>query len=191
MTALEYFIDFKSAEAYLSLSPTLKLSDLPDVEIRWRPFQTVQTDIPRERTAESKGDVHRRVRANARRRMNLTYAQRLSVPMSYPAVSGETDHALAALLNGLSAPAAYVEAAFEAYWVHHENLDDTAVVNRLLAATGNKAVYAVQWPPLLMALADAQHAAESQGVINAPGYVVADQLFIGREHLPWIRELLS
>jgi 2-hydroxychromene-2-carboxylate isomerase len=40
------------------------------------------------------------------------------------------------------------------------------------------------------ALAAAQDAAEEAGIVGAPAYVIADQIFVGREHLPWIEELV-
>ena len=40
---------------------------------------------------------------------------------------------------------------------------------------------------LEMALDDA----EKEGAVDTPGYLVKEQMFVGREHLPWIRQLLQ
>lgn len=36
----------------------------------------------------------------------------------------------------------------------------------------------------------AQNIAEEAGIVEAPAYVIENQLFIGREHLPWIEEII-
>jgi len=33
--------------------------------------------------------------------------------------------------------------------------------------------------------------AEENGIFTSPTYVVNEQIFVGREHLPWISELLQ
>ena len=36
-----------------------------------------------------------------------------------------------------------------------------------------------------------QLTSEELGVVDTPAYVIDGQVFIGREHLPWVRELLQ
>ena len=108
----------------------------------------------------------------------------------WPAQFPATDTALSALLCELPDSSTYLQAAFHAYWVEHADLDDERVVAALLEASGNPVS---QWQELdhSAAVETQQAQALEVGVVDVPAYVVADQVFIGREHLPWVRELLT
>ena len=43
---LTVYVDFKSADAYLALRPTLALAERLSLDIDWRPFRTVERDVP-------------------------------------------------------------------------------------------------------------------------------------------------
>ena len=98
--------------------------------------------------------------------------------------------ALAALLHCQAQPLPFIHAAFRAYWVDHANLDDLHTVKALLEKSdadpdGFSAAAALEQ------LDTVQAEAMARGVIDTPAYIVDEQLFIGREHLPWIRSILS
>ena len=40
-------------------------------------------------------------------------------------------------------------------------------------------------------LTESTQLAHDRGVVDAPGFVIQGQAFVGREHLPWIAELLQ
>ncbi|PKP71309.1 MAG: hypothetical protein CVT83_02970, partial [Alphaproteobacteria bacterium HGW-Alphaproteobacteria-5] len=67
----------------------------------------------------------------------------------------------------------------------HADLDDPDTVAALLSGSGYEA-QRLDVSASRAALADVQAEAEEQGVFETPTYVLDDQLFIGREHLPWI-----
>lgn len=187
---LTVYIDFKSPASYLALAPTMRLIDELSVPVRWRPFSTREREQPDNQRGSAVAASHFRVRSASRRAMYSHYAQLQDLPLHWPPAGAGSDLALGVLALADEVPREFLKAAFESYWVRHEDLDDIDVLRRLIAPlplempTAGDAL-------LREALAEAQAAAEAAGVVEAPAYVVENQLFIGREHLPWIRELLG
>ncbi len=189
---LDIFIDFKSPASYLAIQPTREMLQVLGIEANWLPYNTRQSAVPPEQKLETKGDTHRRVRAQARRDMHLMYAQLHNLPMQFRDQPGETLLALAALLTcgSNSQTDTFIDAAFASYWQHQGDLNDPVLVGNLLASSNPEAVL----PTLQQAetiVASNQEQALSRGVIDAPAYVFNDQVFVGREHLPWITQLLT
>ncbi len=187
---LKIYIDFKSPASYLAMKPTLALIAQHDWDVTWLPFRSKQDPMTKEYAEETKTERHLRVRADARRSVHLRYAEVQGVTMAFRADSGETDLALAALLTVKSDPIPFAMAAFRAYWAGGADLNELRVVANLL----NDAGYGpIEFEPkqALDSLEQVQCNAAEEKVIDAPAYVLSDQVFIGREHLPWIRELMG
>ncbi len=188
---MRIYIDFKSPTAYLAMQPTLKLLDaLPECNARWLPYDTRQRPVPAAKPNEDRSESHFRVRAEARQATHLYYADVQGVPMSFAADPGETKLALAALLHCQPLPLPFIAAAFQAYWQDHANLNDPATVGALLEKSQSDPG-AFNADAMLEELEVVRTEAEELGVIDTPAYIVDGQLFIGREHLPWIKELLT
>jgi 2-hydroxychromene-2-carboxylate isomerase len=133
---------------------------------------------------------HRRVRATARRETHLHYAKVQNIPMRFPDPPGCTHLALAVLAE-LDSCDAFVSRAFEAYWRDNLSLNEAYVVQTLLEP-GSFDVSAMKAEHMVeRRLREANQRALDLGVIDAPGYLIDGEVFIGREHLPWIRELLT
>lgn len=190
MTAIDLYIDFKSPASYLAVKPTRELAQASSVTVNWFPFDSKQQPLSAKKSDETRTETHFRVREEARREMHLRYAAVQGVPMRFAPVPGETRCALAALLWVSSAPESFIDAAFRAYWVDGADLDNADVVAGLLAVSGHDAGR-FDAEAALSALADFEERTDEVGVIDAPMYVVAGQLFLGREHLPWIRTLVA
>ena len=188
MQSIDVYIDFKSAAAYLCLGPTMALAREYPVAIHWRPFITRQRTLPAAAPDETRGESHVRVREQARRATHQRYAEIQGLTLIFRDPPAPTDAALAALLAPLGNPAAYLQQAFDAYWSRGANLDDPEVVTSLLSASGNLSVDSRDYTD---ALADAQQQAVDSGIIDTPTYALDGELFIGREHLPWIRSALA
>ncbi len=184
---LTCYIDFKSAAAYLALKPTLSLADRLGVEVEWRPFVTVERDVPKLGQQETVGESHRRVRAASQRALAIKYAAHQEIDLRFPPELGATDLALGVLAELPGDRLPFIRAGFEAYWTEHQNLNDPEVVAQMLhngqANPGFKPATA------RAALAVAQAAAEDAGIVGAPAYVIDGQIFVGRAHLPWIEEI--
>ncbi len=181
-------IDFKSPASCLALEPTLDLARETGVHIDWLPFSVRPFSVPEEQAEETVGERHRRVRAVAQCETWLHYAAVQGREMHFSKTPAGSDAALAAMAGMDSDPVPFMRAAFAAYWAEQADLDDPAVVATLLSS-------------VQVALPDPQSArakllsiraqAEELGVFESPSYVIADQLFVGREHLPWIRSLIE
>ena len=185
---LTIYIDFKSPGAYLAISPTLELAERYGAAIDWRPFRTIERDVPKLGKEETVGESHRRVRAAALRAQSVKYAKRQGIDLNFPPQLGSTDLALGALASLDGDPLPFIKAAFSAYWDEHANLDDLDVVRRLLAENAGGGIADAE--ALREGLDAALNHADEVGIVGAPAYVLDDQIFVGREHLPWIEELI-
>lgn len=185
---LMVFIDFKSPASYLALEPTLALARDTGVPIDWLPFSVRPFSIPEEQADETVGERHRRVRAIAQRDTHLHYAAVQGRAMHFPNTQAGSEAALSAMAGIDGDPVPFIRAAFAAYWTEQADLDDEAVVAALFST-------------LNMALPDMEAAreklisirtkAEESGIFESPSYVIAEELFVGRQHLPWIRSLIE
>ncbi|WP_108811605.1 DsbA family protein [Sphingorhabdus sp. Alg231-15] len=185
---LTLYIDFKSAASYLALEPTLELARETGIVIDWRPFSARPFFVPEEQSDETVGERHRRVRAAAQRDIHLHYAALQGRDMRFAEAPAGSDAALAALTLMDGDPLPFLRAAFAAYWTEQMDLADETVVESLLHSVG---IDRLDWGPARAKLAVIRAQAEESGIFEAPSYLIADQLFLGREHLPWIRSLIA
>ena len=185
---LTLYVDFKSSAAYLAIRPTLAMASRFGIAIEWRPFRTVERDVPKLGKEETVGESHRRVRAASQRALASKYASHQGLKLQFPERTGNTDLALGVLAQLECDPLPFIQVAFEAYWADHADLNDDKIVQRIIATSG------VQYSGDLAAardlLAVVQDQAEEAGIVGAPAYVIKDQIFVGREHLPWIETLV-
>lgn len=187
---LKIYIDFKSPASYLAFKPTLNMLERYQITAQWIPFQTKQEPLVEVGSNESRGDSHRRVRAQSRHDTHLLYAKLQNTPMKFPPQPGETDQALAALLQIKKTPEKFIRSAFGAYWVDNANLNDIDVVSTLLTEVN---VDSSSWDrnTSIDQLKENQNSAEEASIVEAPAFVIDSQIFIGREHLPWIEAILA
>lgn len=184
---LTVYIDFKSAPAYLAVAPTLALAERLDLQLDWRPFKTVERDVPKLGKKETVGESHRRVRAASQRALNIKYAAHQGIELRYPKMLPAADLALGVLVGIEGDKLPFLKTAFESYWSEHADLDDARVVAELIAQSG--AAYSRSLSEARDQLEAAQDDAENAGIVGAPAYVIDEQIFVGREHLPWIEEI--
>jgi 2-hydroxychromene-2-carboxylate isomerase len=202
-------IDFKQPQSYLALGPTLGLAAACGVAIDWRPFAGRPLERPsaegRRLGADDRTARHLRFRARYFERdieryasaqglvlrdlyrapdvsvagMGLLFAKRTSAPAGAASIGGAPG-----LVD------AYVDRVFTGYWSGDLDIEDVAAIRGVLATVGadagrfDPAALRDEYERSLTALREA-------GVIGAPAYLVGDELFIGRAHLPMIRWLLD
>ncbi len=189
---MQLYIDFKCPASYLALKPTLAVSEQLGVPIGWHPMRSYQSPLMDEKPHEEVGERHRRVRALARQKTHQLYAQVQNLPLQFRNPPTNTDMALAALSlfnDSGSDPLRFISAAFDAYWTGDADLNDAAVVAKLSGAPAfldNNENGDAARTHLEAALGQA----EENGIFTSPTYVVNQKIFVGREHLPWISELL-
>ena len=194
---MQLYIDFKCPAAYLALHPTRVLSEQLGVPISWHAIRSHQTPLLPEEPDEEVSTRHRRVRALARQKTHQLYASVHNLPLQFRNPPTNTDMALAAL-SLLSErgdnPLPFIKAAFAAYWTGDTDLNDAGAVGALSGAPSIPDTDE-NGDGVRTRLEAALREAEEKGIFTSPTYVVraevSEQIFVGREHLPWIRELLQ
>lgn len=197
-SALPVAIDFKSPYACLAIGPTCALAEELGLDIEWRPFLTAAwKKYPPPSPGEDRGTRHRRFRAEYIERDLMRYAADRGLAIR--GLYRQTDSTLAAigLLWARRGPAplaqAYVRRVFERYWREELDLEDERQIRALLAELDaplfgfEEFVRGEGRTELERAQAELQNA----GVFDVPTYIVNGDVFLGRQHLPLIRRLLS
>ncbi|MEM1402586.1 MAG: DsbA family protein [Pseudomonadota bacterium] len=184
------YTDFKSPAAYLAFRGTRELATELNVAVEWRPFRSSERAAPTRVADQTVTANHMRARAETRRALHAHYASARGLTLNWPERALASDVALGALACLGGDPEPFMTAAFNAYWIDNRDLDDPQVVQALLAQAG-AVIEVFDEEGLRSALDTVQTQAEAEGVVDAPAFVVEDQLFVGREHFPWIRELLT
>ena len=197
---LTLFIDFKSPASFLALKPALALIKSYELAVEWLPFAVKQPTIPANRmddapngkfnnaARETKGETHRRVRAHQRQQMHKMYAELSNTEMHFPTQATNTDLALNVLANLTVEPTAFITRAFGAYWVEQRDLNDATVVEQLVREAGLPFTPELLLPTATEACLDK---AGHIGVFEVPAFVLQGQVFIGREHIPWLTEIAA
>lgn len=182
------YIDIKSLGSYLAIKPICDLAKKTGVAIEWWPFVAPARALPTLTDDETVTQAHYRVRAEAEHRTHLRYAGLLAIEYCPPLLGQDLETAMSLIAAADGDKTALVRALFKAYWVQAENLDDASLLRTLCGEAG---VTFVEPDVENSALLESQSEAERMGVFDAPTFIVKDQLFLGRAHLPWIEQLLT
>jgi 2-hydroxychromene-2-carboxylate isomerase len=202
---LVVYIDLKSPYAYLAIEPTRAMAMEVGIEIDWRPFTL---DIPSylgsARLDPSSGRAVTEKRT-ATQWSGVKYAYMDA--RRYANLSGKTvrgtvkiwDSSLAGIAmlwakrQGLAAFDRFLDEVYPPFWRRELDIDDPAVFEATLAAA---AIDVDGFRTYLTDEGRQEHdrinaEAFAAGVFGVPTYLVADELWFGREHLPRVRWLLS
>jgi len=201
---LAVYIDLKSPYAYLAIDPTRAMAARLGVPIDWRPFTL---DIPSylgSAKLDKEGRVSRAERTpqqwsgvkyaymDARRYANLTgKTVRGTVKIWDSSLAGIA--MLFAKEQGAEALDRFLDVVYPPFWRRELDIEDgealAGMLERSGVAAGGFAAFAAGRG---RALHDATNeAAFAAGVFGVPTYLVADELWFGREHLPRIAWLLG
>ncbi len=198
------YIDFKSPYAYLAMEPTRAMAQKLNVPIDWRPFVL---DIPSflgSAKLDGSGKVVEQQRTPAQwsgvkyayfdcRR----YANLRGVTVRGTVKIWDCDLAATGMLwakeQGDRVLDAYVDAVFEPFWKRALDIEDIDVIidvlHRAGADTAGFRAFVTEVGRRSNELL--QKAAFDAGVYGVPTYVVGNQIYFGREHLPRIGWHLS
>lgn len=204
---LAVYVDLKSPYAYLAIDPTKAMAARLGVPIDWRPFTL---DIPSYLgTAKlAKGGRSREVETSQRspqQWMGVKYAYmdaRRYANLTGKTVRGtvkiwDSSQAGIAMLWARRRGQAVIERLFDTmyppFWRRELDIDDPAELERMLAEAG------IETEGFLDYLAfegRAEHDAMNErafaaGVYGVPTYLVEDEAWFGREHLPRVEWILS
>jgi 2-hydroxychromene-2-carboxylate isomerase len=198
------YIDFKSPYAYIAKDPTFELGDELGVAIDWRPLTL---DIPsylgsakldaKGKVVESKRtpqqwDGVRHAYRDARR-----YASLRGLTLRGTTKIWDSSLASIGMLwakdQGPRVLRAYIDLVYEPFWKRELDIEDPRVLEQVLAQAGaDVAGFADYLHGPGRELHDhMQSEIFAAGIYGVPTYVVGDDFFFGREHLPMVRWLLT
>ena len=188
-------IDIKSPECYLALAPTRALARECGVDVDWLP---VVTSPPRPAPdGDDRSARHKRHRV-AYRAMDLArYARAAGLTILEPDRAPDSTLAgmamLAAKAQSDRALQAFLDRTFERYWNAELDLEDRDALQSILEEVGAPQPFDdADGPGAPQAeFAALQASLAAAGIFNAPTYLVEDEIFLGRAHLPMIRWILE
>ena len=202
MPTLTVLFDFKSPHAYLALAPTLKMLDELAITADWQPLLVAPQQRPVEpELADDRGGMHRWHRA----------CYRLADLRRYAAVQGMPDDCFsdARLFDcgsGQVAAAAFLWAQqqfpdqhqkllaglFVQFWNGELDVNSVTEVDQAMTGlVGQDSGFSGHSEQALIELAALQEQQAQAGQFDVPGYLVDDNLYYGRQHLPMVRWLLQ
>jgi 2-hydroxychromene-2-carboxylate isomerase len=195
---LRVVIDFKSPQAYLAIGPTCALADELGITIDWQPLVVTPSKIPAAPPGgDDRGARHRRFRADYLERDIARYAADRGLAIG--GLHRRIDSTLAAIGllwaegQGPSLARAYVERVFERYWQEDLDIEDERSIRALLTEIGApvSGFEAFVKGHGCTELARVQLELRETGVFEVPTYLLNDEVFLGRQHLPLVRSRLS
>ena len=201
---LAVYIDLKSPYAYIAIDPTRDMAASLGVRIDWRPFTL---DIPSylgSAKLDKKGKVAESQRT-PQQWSGVKYAYRDA--RRYANLTGKTvrgtikiwDSSLAGIAmlwakrQGDRLFDRFLDTAYPPFWRRELDIDDVAVLEATLAEAGAEIDGFREWAA---GPGRAEHdrineAAFDAGVFGVPTFLVADEMWFGREHLPRVAWLLA
>ncbi|NNF78864.1 MAG: 2-hydroxychromene-2-carboxylate isomerase [Rhizobiales bacterium] len=88
----------------------------------------------------------------------------------------------------------YDKVIFEAIWVNQKDMNDVAVIGKVLTEGGFDAgelVAAVQEPDVKRQLIEVTDAAVAKGLFGVPSMIVGDEMHFGQDRLDWVERALA
>lgn len=200
--SLEIYVDPKDPLAYLALPGTTKLLEQVRCDVQWFPMQVEGWHNPGPEPAADagRGVRHRWFRANYRERELQHYAAVHQLPLTNLYRQTDSSQAAIALLWLATQPDAnnlvpkFLMNLTQTHWADPNAAMDTATsilpaLSQLIDITPEFQDYSTEQGSAALA---AQLASNTElGVIRGPAYRFEEQLYIGREHLPLLAELIS
>lgn len=198
------YVDIKSPYAFVAIRPTLALEAELSLQFDWRPLTL---DIPsylgsakkkEGKVVESKGRSQRTWNAirysyrDARR-----YAERQGLVLKGTEKIWDSTLPNIGILWVMETArdrlGAYFEAVYPPFWRRELDIEDLAVVEACLRSAGvNSDGFADYAQSEGRALHDAlQLQFHPNGIYGVPTYVLGDEVFFGREHIPYLRWALT
>ena len=197
------YTDYKSPYAYLANEPAYELARDSGARLDWRPYIL---DIPSylgSARVDASGDVLEEARnAHQWRRVRYSYmdcrreARKRGLTIRGTQKIWDSGLAAAGMLWAQRAGGAvfrhYHDTVFDRFWHRALDIESTEAIAAILSESGADASgFAREVDALREEVSAISRAAEAQGVFGVPTFVVAGEIFWGREHLPDIRELLT
>ena len=197
------YMDFKSPYAYLAKDPTWQLETAFGIEIDWRPLTL---NIPSFLGSAKVNDAGKVVEENRTPRQwqgvryaymdAKRYARLRDILVYGPRKVWDSSLASIGMLwtrSDRQVLKAYMDIVYERFWKREIDIEDAEVVADVVAEAGGDRSGYLDWLDGDGRSAhDELHAQlHPAGVFGVPTYVIDEEVFFGREHLPMVRWLLG
>ncbi len=190
-------LDPRNPFCYLALEPAIAFGHSEDVEINWLPTTTPALRAPSlPREVDDRSIRHKRNRAHAIAREIATYADAQGLEIRDPYREPDPSNAQLAWLwvrdrNPAHLPD-FLRILFRRYWSADLDPTDLAAIAALVEEFGGDGAEFESWATedgvsVVTALAESLR---EVGLFQAPAYLIEDEVFYGRQHLPMIRWIL-
>ena len=200
---LAVYIDLKSPYAYIAIAPTRAMARSLGVEIDWRPFTLDIPSFMGSARLASDGKSVESSNRTAQQWIGARYAYRDA--RRYATLTGKTlrgtvkiwDSSLAGIAmlwagrqGGLDR---FLDVAYPPFWRRELDIEDPGVLEHSLAEAGLETAGFADWSRGAgRELYDRGNAAAfDAGVFGVPTYLVEDEMWFGREHLPRVAWILG
>jgi 2-hydroxychromene-2-carboxylate isomerase len=201
--SITVYTDYKSPYAYLAKDLAYELPrDFP-VRLDWRPYILDISSFLGSARVDASGTVLEEDRnAHQWRRVRYSYmdcrreARKRGLTIRGPQKIWDSTLAAAGMLFAQRAGDAvfrrYHDTVFERFWQRALDIEDAGAVAEVLSDSGaDGSGFHAEAVALRAEVAAISRTAEADGVFGVPTFVVAGEIYWGREHLPDIRERLA
>jgi 2-hydroxychromene-2-carboxylate isomerase len=196
--ALSVLLDLRHPLAYLALQPTIALAQTLALDVNWLPLEVPTLRPPSQpRQDDDRGMRHRRYRAQAIAREIETYAGAQGLVLRDAYRDGSAQLAKLGWLwlrdRHPDRIEPYLAGIFRSYWALALDPADPEQIAAQIDSAGGDAAAFLAWAEHEGPQAAAALAAElrERGLFQVPAFVLGDEVFYGRQHLPMIRWILE
>ena len=179
------YIDFKSLDCFLAISPILELADDCETLVSWQPYRSKERALPTQVANESVTQTHHRVRAASERRLQQHYARLRGLDIDPSRGQIDTSAALGWLANLEGDTSSFVSRLFTAHWIDRTDINDPTFLQEVTTRCGLRRTGDT------VDLSSIERKAEERGLFNAPTFFIDGQMFMGRAHITLMRQLLA
>ncbi|MAE97251.1 MAG: 2-hydroxychromene-2-carboxylate isomerase [Deltaproteobacteria bacterium] len=201
---LAVYIDLKSPYAYIAIEPTRAMAASLGVDVDWRPFTldipsylgSARLD-PRGKVASSERTPQQWTGVRYAYRDARRYANRRDKTLRGTVKIWDSSLAGIAMLwakqQGSELFDRFVDEAYARFWRRELDIEDVAVLEALLGEAGleSSGFRGFAAGPGRVAHDQSNAAAFDAGLFGVPSYLVRDEMWFGREHLPRVAWLLA
>ena len=184
-------LDFTSASSYLAIGPAVALSEEIGVDLLLQPFRVPQVPAPTRVQNESMSERHQRIRAEYRSADLERYAEVQGIRLEIAPYGIDPTLAHGALLvaNEHGVGIEFARRVFTSFWEGRLDIESSTEIRNVLE--GLDAEFNPSMDLLHAQLDEVRSTLEEQEIYSVPTFLVEGERFIGRQHFPMIRSMLS
>ena len=179
------YIDFKSLDCFLAISPILKLAADCETLVSWLSYRSKGRALPTDVANESVTQTHHRVRAESERRLQQHYAELRGLDIDPNREQIDASAALGWLAILVGNTSSFISRLFTAHWIDHTDINDPTFLEALTTHCGLTRTQDTADLDLI------EREAEERGLFDAPTFFIEGEMFMGRAHIPLMRQLLA